>query len=152
MITTVFTEQLQNCKNSERISLMDIKNFLIQNPNQDEKSFGKFVRQRREELGYTLRSFAKEIDMMPSYLSDVEKGNRLAPVNHMQKICSKLEISEEDIQLLNDMVAVNRGNGCPDINPYIGRKNLARVALRKAIDKDISDEKWEEIIRIIDTP
>ena len=39
-------------------------------------TFGKFVREHREALGKSLRSVAAEIEMIPAYLSDIEKGNR----------------------------------------------------------------------------
>jgi transcriptional regulator with XRE-family HTH domain len=131
---------------------MNVREYIINNPNQDEKTFGQFLRQRREELGFTVRGFAKDIDIMPSYLSDVEKGNRHAPANRLEIIRIKLGIPEEERQLFEDMASATRGNGCPDINPYLDKKEIARVALRKARDKDISDEKWEEILKIIDTP
>ena len=33
--------------------------------------FGKYVKQRRESLGKTMRSFAEEVGISPAYLSDI---------------------------------------------------------------------------------
>lgn len=131
---------------------MNLRDYINSIPVQDERTFGQFLRQRREELGLTVRGFAKDIDMMPSYLSDVEKGNRHAPMKCLEKIRILLEIPETEKQLFEDLATATRGNGCPDINPYLDKKEIARVALRKARDRDISDEKWEEILKIIDEP
>lgn len=131
---------------------MNLRDYINSIPVQDERTFGQFLRQRREELGLTVRGFAKDIDMMPSYLSDVEKGNRRAPMKCLEKIRILLEIPETEKQLFEDLATATRGNGCPDINPYLDKKEIARVALRKARDRDISDEKWEEILKIIDEP
>lgn len=131
---------------------MNLREYIENNPVQDGRTFGQFLRQRREELGLTVRGFAKDIEMMPSYLSDVEKGNRHAPSKCLEKIRVLLGVPEEEKQLFEDLAAATRGNGCPDINPYLDKKEIARVALRKARDRDISDEKWEEILKIIDEP
>lgn len=131
---------------------MNLRDYINSIPVQDERTFGQFLRQRREELGLTVRGFAKDIDMMPSYLSDVEKGNRHAPMKCLEKIRILLEIPETEKQLFEDLATATRGNGCPDINPYLDKKEIARVALRKARDRDISDEKWEKILKIIDEP
>ena len=58
---------------------MNLKDFIADNKAFDERTFGKFVRQRREELGKTVRGFAAELNITPAYLSDIEKGNRAAP-------------------------------------------------------------------------
>lgn len=129
---------------------MDLREFLKSNPNQDGKTFGLFLRQRREELGKSVRGFATELEMTAAYLSDIEKGNRHAPKNYLDKLRKALGVSEEDSILFEDMADVTRGFVCPDVNPYLGGKELARVALRKARDLDISDETWQKIIGIMD--
>ena len=50
-----------------------------------------------------------------------------------------------------DLASASRGFQYEDITPYLGKRPLARVALRKARDMDISDEQWEEIIKAIDS-
>ena len=59
--------------------IMTLKEFLFTNTEIDRFSFGKFVRQRREELGMSVRTLASELELTPAYISDIEKGNRSAP-------------------------------------------------------------------------
>ena len=125
---------------------MDIKLFLSENPNLDERSFGQFIRQRREELGKTVRGFAAELDITPAYLSDIEKGNRYAPKNYLDKLKEVLKISEDDEQEFEDLASVSRGSSFEDINCYLGKTRMARVALRRARDSQISDDEWEKFI------
>lgn len=129
---------------------MDIKTFLTENPDLDERSFGQFIRQRREELGKTVRGFAAEIDITPAYLSDIEKGNRYAPKNYLEKLKEVLKISEVDEQEFEDLASVSRGSSFEDINCYLGKTRMARVALRRARDSQISNEEWEKFISDID--
>lgn len=129
---------------------MNIKNFIESNPNLDERSFGMFIRQRREELGKTVRGFAAELEITPAYLSDIEKGNRYAPRNYLDKLKTALRITADEEQDFEDLAAVTRGNSFTDINPYLGQTPLARVALRKARDLKLSDEEWQKFIDAID--
>ena len=129
---------------------MDIILFLSENPNLDERSFGQFIRQRREELGKTVRGFAAELDITPAYLSDIEKGNRYAPKNYLDKLKEVLKISEDDEQEFEDLASVSRGSSFEDINCYLGKTRMARVALRRARDSQISDDEWEKFINDID--
>ena len=129
---------------------MDIKLFLSENPNLDERSFGQFIRQRREELEKTVRGFAAELDITPAYLSDIEKGNRYAPKNYLDKLKEVLKISEDDEQEFEDLASVSRGSSFEDINCYLGKTRMARVALRRARDSQISDDEWEKFINDID--
>lgn len=39
------------------------------------KPFGQILLERRVEKGYSLRKFAETVDVSPTYLSQVEKGN-----------------------------------------------------------------------------
>ena len=43
------------------------------------KPFGQLLREKRMEKGYSLRKFAKLVDVSPTYLSQVEQMNVAAP-------------------------------------------------------------------------
>ena len=125
---------------------MIIKEYLLANPTVDAKTFGQFIRFRREQLGKTVRGFAGEIDMTPAYLSDIEKGNRYAPKNKLEELRKGLLIPEEEAGEFEDLASATRGFLYEDINPYLGKTPLASVALRKARDLDISVEQWQAFI------
>ena len=112
----------------------------------DEHTFGNFVREYREEKGYSVRSFPKLLGCSAAYLSDIEKGNRYAPKNYLDKIFEALGLPEEDRQDFEDLAAATRGFLYEDINPYLGQEPLARVALRTAMEKRPSDDYWRAFI------
>lgn len=130
---------------------MDIVNLneIIESNSADEHTFGRFVREQRERLGKTVRGFAQELDITPAYLSDIEKGNRYAPKAKLELLFQLLEVPEEQKSAFMDIASLTRGE-FEDINPYLGQQHLARVALRKAEQVNLSNEKWKEIIRMMD--
>lgn len=46
---------------------------------QPEKQFGQVLREKRMEKEFSLRAFAKEVGVSPTYLSQVEQGNVQPP-------------------------------------------------------------------------
>ena len=112
----------------------------------DEMTFGSFIRSKREVTGKSLRSVAADIEMAPAYLSDVEKGNRWPPVKYLEKLAEVLGINGEDLSIYYDLAGEIREGSYPDLTEYIGKTDIARVALRKARDKNISAEKWQLFI------
>ena len=111
-----------------------------------EIPFGGFVKERRERLGKSLRGLAAELDMTPAYLSDIEKGNRYAPRKHLTRMVEVLEIYGNDIDVFYDLAGQSRNNNYPDLSDYIGSTPIARMALRKARDLEITDSQWQEFI------
>lgn len=128
---------------------MDLKHYIETNA-LDERSFGRIIRERRESLGKTVRGLAAELEITPSYLSDIEKGNRPAPTRFLDKFRTLLNIPEDQAPYLEYLASATRGKEYEDINPYLGQKPLARIALRKARDLNISDEQWASFIQQID--
>ena len=118
----------------------------------DGHSFGAFVREAREEKDYSVRTFAKMLGCSPAYLSDIEKGNRYAPKNYLDKIFEVLGLPEEDRQDFDDLAAATRGFLYEDINPYLGQTPVARVALRTAMEKHPSDDYWKSFIEGMQDP
>lgn len=114
-------------------------------------SFGEYVKARREGLGISLRSLAADIGIAPAYLSDIEKGNRPAPSKHLDKFISSLKIPAEELSHFYDLVGDDRKSISPDISDYVYNNEIARVALRKARDNNISPAQWQKFIDSIDT-
>jgi transcriptional regulator with XRE-family HTH domain len=115
--------------------------------------FGTLIRTRREALGMSLRGLAAEIGIKPSYMSDIEKGNRPAPEKYLDKLLEVLLISQSEAQESGgfyDLATKSRKGLYQDLMGYLGKTDLARVALRMARDQDISDETWQHIIDAIE--
>lgn len=58
-------------------------------------NFGSFIKQRRLDLGLTIRDLASKLKISPTYLCDIENGNRIVP----QKI---LNLLKKELQILPD--------------------------------------------------
>ena len=112
----------------------------------DFPAFGEYVKTRREEMGKSLRGLAAELDMTPTYLNDIEKGNRVAPEKYLEQMVRILGLTGENVNCFYDLAGKSRNDIFPDLTPYIGEKPIARVALRKARDLNIPDSKWQEFI------
>ena len=117
---------------------------------ENELEFGQYLKTKRENKGITLRSFAEQVGVAPSYVSDIEKGNRNPPEKYFEKIIEVLELVGEALNIFYDLVGKARKGIAPDISDYICKTDVARVALRRAKDKEIDDELWEEFIKRID--
>lgn len=116
----------------------------------DTITLGSFIRDKRERLGKTLRSLAAELDIAAPYLRDIEKDNRTPSEKLLPTFISALHLSSSEETMLYDLVGNRRQGLYPDLSAYMQQSNLARVALRKARDNNISDTLWIKIINSID--
>ena len=117
----------------------------------DEKTFGNYLKKRRESLGMSIRGLAAELKVSAAYISDIEKGNRYAPSQEkLERLIEVLQIPEDDRLAFNDLASATHGFSYEDINPYLGRESHARVALRKAEKMGLSDSFWISVIERMD--
>lgn len=59
----------------------------------ENESIGSRIRQRRKEIGYTLRELADKTDVTPSFLSQVERDQINASINSLRRIAETLGVS-----------------------------------------------------------
>lgn len=74
-------------------------------------SFGRYIKQKREKIGISLRSLATELGMTPAYLCDIEKGHRHAPLynkNYMIGLIKNLCIDSDEIDMFSLMAIATR--------------------------------------------
>ena len=124
---------------------MNIREFLKTTPANNETAFGKFVKQRREVLGLTLRDFEDLSKISKAYLCDIENGQRYAPLNYLDIYSEILKINKEDNDLFLDLAYSTRGIH-PDINEYLNETPKAREFLRIAKRLNLSDKELSNII------
>lgn len=113
----------------------------------NREAFGAFVKARRQELDMSVRDLAKEVNLTPAYISDIEKGNRNAPLNHLPVFQKALQIPEDQSDAFIDLAGVYSGNW-PDLNEYLCKTPNARKFFRIAKRKNMSGE---EILEIVET-
>ena len=52
----------------------------------NREKFGVWLKTCRKEQDMSIRELANELGLSAAYISDIEKGNRKAPVNHLEKL------------------------------------------------------------------
>ena len=103
-----------------------------------KKNFGVLVREARIKNGFGQRELAAKIGIAASYLNDIEKEKRSAPKQIVIKKISKfLKIN---INILNDLAGISKGDVAPDIGEYI-EKNPRIVSLIRSIKENNLDEE-----------
>jgi len=68
---------------------------------------GEIIRNKREEKGMLLRQLAAMVDMDTAILSKIERGERKARREQIQKIAKALELDEENllVEYLSENIA-----------------------------------------------
>ena len=120
--------------------------------------FGKFLSSKRIEKKITVRGFASMIGISPSFLCDLESGNRAFPAKSkkfpdlMNNIISSLDLTSEDSIMLRRLAEESMLNGdrlSPEISVYLQNVPEAQQALRIAKENGISKEEWNAFIKLI---
>ena len=108
-----------------------------------KKKFGSYIRESRIKNGIGQRELADKIGIAPSYLNDIEKEKRTAP---KQIVIKKLStILKVNINYLNDLAGISKGNVAPDIGEYI-ESNPSIVSLLRSIkDNNLSESEIYKI-------
>ena len=122
--------------------------------NNDEQNitFGKFVANKRKSREITLRGLAADLGIAPAYMSDIEKDRRYPPdKNKLDEIAKTLSMTDEEKNKMFDLAARAKKNTVsPDLPNYIMEHDNVRIALRKAKDKNYTNEDWQKIIDLFD--
>ena len=122
-------------------------------------TFGGYLTQKRKEKGMTIRYFAKEIGISPSFLCDLETDDRAFPSNSKKcpdlfnNIVKTLKLNDDEkneLRKLADESMLAGDKISAEISEYLKRVPEASVALRKANENNVSKEKWDEIMKILE--
>jgi len=105
--------------------------------------FGPLIRKLRIKKGLGQRELAIKIGIAASYLNDIEKEKRSAPKQIVIKKLSKL--LNINIDTLNDLAGVSKGNVAPDIGEYIENNPKIISLIRSIKENDLGVEQIEKI-------
>ena len=110
-------------------------------------TFGEFLQRKREESRITLRKLAEMLNFSAPFLSDVEKGRRNPPdLAKLEQIADILHLSDDDRELMFDLVGEKRASVAPDLPEYIMSRRYVAAALRTARDLDAGEEEWQRFV------
>ena len=120
-------------------------------------SFGGMLSAYRKGRKISLRRLAEELDMSPAFLSDIENDRRLPPNSDkhfgaIQKIIEVLSLDAKESEALKleaDKALCEKGMISKDAEEYLNNSPNAQLVMRRAIDKNVDDSKWEEILKIL---
>ena len=111
-------------------------------------NFGEFIAKKREERKLTLREMAKQLEISPPYLSDVEKDRRNSfDLEKLDLLASILLLSEDDKRIMLDLAGKKRNAVAPDLPDYIMERDYVSAALRTARDLDAGEEEWLKFVK-----
>ena len=111
--------------------------------------FGKYLKQRRESLGMTMRSFAEKVGISPAYLSDIENGHRNPPEKKLKNFIEALGLTDTgEIHEFYNLAGEKRVGQHSDINDYMDKVPHSRVVLRTAKDQNWTDADWQRLMEM----
>ncbi len=100
--------------------------------------FGKRVRRRRAELGWTQERLAKEMSVCTSFIGHIERGSRKVSVDTLVTLCGALDISADELLGISAQRPSGE-RGRQDINPE------RRIALRELlVDLQKQLDTWDK--------
>ncbi|MCP4482786.1 MAG: helix-turn-helix transcriptional regulator [bacterium] len=72
--------------------------------NTNKENFGSFLKQLRLKNSFSLREFARMLDIAPSYLSDIEQSKRNAPKKeHLEKMIQEFKLNAQEKEIFYDL-------------------------------------------------
>lgn len=65
----------------------------------DYIAMGQRIRARRRELGLTQEQLAERVDISPSFVGHLERGEKIPSVDTLARLCACLHISMDELAL-----------------------------------------------------
>jgi len=114
------------------------------------KKFGELVKQYRGNK--SLQTLGCEIGVTASYLSDIEKGNRIPSVDKVDKLIKVFKLTGKAKNQFYDLAAdesPNKYKVSGDIAEYIMKNEYLRELIRLAKEKNVKKSYWKNMIEEI---
>lgn len=109
--------------------------------NISKQEFGEFIRKHRLALNppVTLRGFAEKVDISPTYLSKIERGDFDPPAEDtIRRIAKELKCDEDALLALAGKVSA-------DITAIITKRPIELAQFLRS-SKGLNKEEWEKLI------
>ncbi len=113
-----------------------------------QKSFGQTIKELRlNNTNYSLREFAKLLDVSAPYISDIERDRRNPPkAEIIIKMAELLNVDSNKLLALADKTPPELHDTFKK-NPTYTR--MVPEFMRTANKSDLSDEDWKELIEMV---
>jgi transcriptional regulator with XRE-family HTH domain len=103
------------------------------------KSLGDTVRDARIALDLSLREIARQADIAPSYLSDIENDRRVPAEEMLRTLASLLKLD------FNELMA-QAGRVGDDAERYLKKHPSAGVLFRRLAEKGVGEDRLKQLL------
>lgn len=109
------------------------------------QSLGQQVRDARIAANQTLRGLARDLELSPSYLNDIEFDRRVPSTEVLRRIADRLVL---DLDAL--LAAAGRVGIAKDAEQYIRETPSAGVLFRRVTDDRLTEDQVQRLIKQVD--
>lgn len=119
--------------------------------------FGIFLKEKRQQKGFSLRNLAKQSGLSHIYLYNIECGKK-APPNDMilKTLATTLKLDSESSSIFFELAAQSKQNWDSnnyylpvDISQYLTEKSTAKKVIREANKNKKSNDFWNELLNML---
>lgn len=104
-------------------------------------TLGDEIREARMKAGKRLRPFAEELELAPSYLSDIENDRRVPSEEVMKRIANKLGLDFDHLMAL-------AGRFGEEAERYIKKNPAAGVLFRRISRGNLREEELKKLLEM----
>jgi transcriptional regulator with XRE-family HTH domain len=106
----------------------------------DNRTIGEVIHDRRATLKLSLRDLTKQLEITPSYLSDIENNRRVPSEQVLAKLADFLKLDYDDLM-------ARAGRFGDDAVRYMKKTPAAGLLFRRLAEEQASRETVEEILK-----
>lgn len=107
------------------------------------KSLGEILREARLAKGISLRGLVGQMDITPSYLSDIENDRRVPAEDVLLRLAALLDLNFDDLM-------AQAGRFGDEAEQFAKKRPAAVKLFRRLANANPSDERIQQIIDEID--
>jgi transcriptional regulator with XRE-family HTH domain len=104
-------------------------------------TLGDEIREARTKVGIRLRAFADELELAPSYLSDIENDRRIPSEEVLKKLADKLDLDFDHLMAL-------AGRFGEKAERYMKRNPTVGVLFRRISDSNLREEELRKLLEM----
>lgn len=108
--------------------------------NQSPDSFGDFIREGRKARGLGLRELARNLEIAPSYLSDIENDRRTPSEVVLRDLSKQLHLNFDEIMAYSGRFGEKAAR-------YIKRNPNAGALFRRIAEANLSPHELQDLLR-----
>jgi transcriptional regulator with XRE-family HTH domain len=119
-----------------------------------DNTFGKFLKDKRQQNGLSLRALGKQVKLSHIYLYNIESGKKAPPNDEIiKRLANALNLDEKSRLLFFDIAAQCKSSIDSDnyyipvdISKYLNENEDARNVIREANKKEQHNSFWNDLL------